>query len=672
VDIDVDSDRNGTIDGTPKEEALEETQAAIVPVNCDDDDSFARDCDNDLIDGPADVADLIPIVIHKTVSGWTARLEILEGDPSKLRVFGGPDPGPGGSPVVLGKSIGGPITTYQIGALTSDLTYYAEAAGFRTSPSELDWKLGLMVTKGAEELRDVVILRPSPFVLLPASASPEEIYVGGAYERILELALEAGGYTQDEAETLVVASSDKWCQNNVEIGFTSWPSPGPTGENHMFVYWDLNSKNDSQNDAWIGQQLGPDRGYFKAEPYAVGYFEGGTIEVSEGGLGGILFGEGHRQTTPDFYPTDVDDYNLVAEFFAAQGIQPAVTKVDTTWLSVGHIDEVLSCGAGKPDTGVTEAILNELDNGFAGQADGPTFDSNELYDTDIPSIAEQTWPGGFIKITGGRGSGQIRQVKSVDPQAGILVVAKAWTILPDGTSQYSIAPKSAYRAMFATGDEDCGVISGIRGTSMLVLQDETKSWQPYKWNGGYILIVEGTGAGHDPVCISNSTASEIMIDNPGFSIDIGDRYVVVQGSKPLLGLKGSTYLAFTVVRSLLDYWDQDSFQQKINNSIGGFSEPGIPALYYTVTGTNWKGYDNRAYAWLPNMVNCLSAGRVRIVVSKPFAINGIVPDPFEVTVTTLYGGTVVYIDVWDEYHLDGGGIHCGTAVKRRPDTWKWW
>ncbi|MDH7599661.1 MAG: protein-arginine deiminase family protein [Sedimentisphaerales bacterium] len=97
----------------------------------------------------------------------------------------------------------------------------------------------------------------------------------------------------------------------------------------------------------------------------------------------------------------------------------------------------------------------------------------------------------------------------------------------------------------------------------------------------------------------------------------------------------------------------------------------MPALFYLVTDLYWEGYDNRAFGWMPNMVNHLNAVGVR-AVPKPFALNGISPDPFESSVRNVYGGTVVFIDEYYEYHLDGGEIHCGTAVKRSPSTWKWW
>ncbi len=238
---------------------------------------------------------------------------------------------------------------------------------------------------------------------------------------------------------------------------------------------------------------------------------------------------------------------------------------------------------------------------------------------------------------------------------------------------YEFVARSAYRAMFFEGDEDCGVASQ-EFTDALMLIDDTKNWPSNYWVGGYVLIVEGPGAGEIKLITSSDDVSILV--SPAFTVKPTEksRYVLVQNSKMWVYPVGEA--AITCPRKILgdDAYKshQRDCQVKINSIksslSSGLNSPDyvrIPALFQNIDPT---------FAHMPGMVNMLVIGN-RAIIAKPFGPwdNGM--DVFEYDVSEkLYdiGIWVNFVDDWNTYHSGEGEIHCGTNVKRTPHNTNWW
>ena len=343
ADIDVDSNRSGSVEGDPNEENIEEQVSAIVPVNCDNDDypQYSDvDCTNNSIDCQSDLSDLVPLVIRALPSGWTATLKIESGDPNTLRVFSGNDywqPGdpdwfPGQQnpaysyPILGAREYNYPdVNECNIPDPNVEHTFYMEATRFRSAATD-NWTLLLTATNGSATIRDRVCLRPSPFMLIPATNSAEEVYVVDEYSSgddpfVQALCKAVGSLTVTDVFK-GSCSNDYWFQDEFEIGYTSWPGGG------MHVAWNL--PRGGGLDSWVPGLLGPNMGYW-AEG---GAGAGGCIEVVPSSIAGsngvVITGT---------------SASGIENFIAAQGVQTQQGEIidcNTTWLGVGDIDEIVS------------------------------------------------------------------------------------------------------------------------------------------------------------------------------------------------------------------------------------------------------------------------------------------------------------------------------------------
>ncbi|XP_076421678.1 protein-arginine deiminase type-4 isoform X1 [Peromyscus maniculatus bairdii] len=97
----------------------------------------------------------------------------------------------------------------------------------------------------------------------------------------------------------------------------------------------------------------------------------------------------------------------------------------------------------------------------------------------------------------------------------------------------------------------------------------------------------------------------------------------------------------------------------------------IPQLFRLVGNS---GGNPKAEAFFPNMVNMLVLGK-HLGIPKPFGplING--RCCLEEKVRSLLeplGLHCTFIDDFYAYHMYHGEVHCGTNVRRKPFTFKWW
>lgn len=269
---------------------------------------------------------------------------------------------------------------------------------------------------------------------------------------------------------------------------------------------------------------------------------------------------------------------------------------------------------------------------------------------------------------------------------------------PGSGSGFQLVAPSAYRAMFAVGNEECRVATGGDSTH---LYDSTKSWngeynrRPVpgyqdRYFHSHIVIVSGTSAG-DILPILSSQGSTITIDTdcyyPRYYFEFTEEptdesiYVIVEGTKVWTAygtrfyrwqnvaaqdsytfLLGPDAPAFTVVRYFLQQYrsDHDTYQTDcllpiettLSSYVSSFIR--VPAIYRGASGQ----------AWLPAMVNLLNAGSN--VIAEPHVSE---QDSFNNEFKVLGGS---YIDDWYFYHTGGGNVHCATNAKRDPGDLEFW
>jgi len=305
---------------------------AFVLANLDDDDRDGRrDCDDDRVNGPDDEADLATLCawVGDDVFGRTARLRLsVTAGADHVRVFDGADRRALDLPVDLSRPA--PKTVWLVEAR-------------RYAGRGWNGRVGLQVEALAEDgavvARAAPILRVAPWVMLPNSAPTAAVhvatgrYANGTFLDGLRRACTAAGaelrrpYATDDWKEM-------WMQDTMEIGYSQLPGRPPV---HVVLRANRNG------DRYPGTLLGPGMGYLVVGRYRA--LSGGdqwadwygnlavSHPVPKWPLGRIYYG---RNVT-----TGVTLHPEVVEFVVAQEVQ-APFWVDTSWLVIKHVDEILT------------------------------------------------------------------------------------------------------------------------------------------------------------------------------------------------------------------------------------------------------------------------------------------------------------------------------------------
>ena len=388
INLASDSNRNGVVAFDDSDEDGEDDwslkHGAVYLLNADDDDKDGiRDCDDDILNGVADVKDLAPILVQPMPwlePGSTGRIS--------SSVTDGEDPA--GSFLLLVKR-GEKWEAVPYEGL--DLSY-GELAGDglvlglegRRLAGMAGWDglvtLTLAVTgpDGVELGTDAVQLRSAPF-LMASSMNPASAVLVSATPAVepglvehLESLTAAPGYeftaVGESGKPLATpVGADIWLQDAVEIGFSTLPR----GADPHVIYYALKAPRGRPLDD-VGRDvlLAPDVGWFEvAQPrQGTRYFDWlGNLELSPVLLANEWFHpygklySGHDPDNPDWklHPD-------VAAFLEIQELQGPMVYIDTGWLFNGQVSEFLAwipytgdpgcCGKGfralfaSPETGL--------------------------------------------------------------------------------------------------------------------------------------------------------------------------------------------------------------------------------------------------------------------------------------------------------------------------------
>lgn len=552
VTLDVDADRDGVVEEEAEGKAAwafgAGTLGAVLLCNNDNDDRAAGndeiDNENVRIDGAADTGDLAPLVIRPTgplPAGLSFRISTP--DRTRLRVFSarstaataliGPAPLPAQTAVTTS-----PTSAVELGV---------EATGYPDDGFDGLVRLRLSLFHGAFELGfDEVVMRVAPWLMPSHLGVTVELFVVETSDNagfVARLSTIAGAVGIPLHRT---TNADRWIQDTMEIGFTRMPT--------KTLHAVFKSPRRRGLQAFARDKLlGRDCGYFEEGGVANTFDSHGNLEVSppvtvgtqEFKLGRIYFGAG-RPSEP------FDD--AVRRFLVGQRVQKPFS-LDTSWLAVGHVDEVVSF------------VPSRIGKGFKLLI-GDTTEARRI----LAALA-----------AGGHGG----------------------------------------RTLFTGKSEEISV-------------DDLRT-----------------------------ELARTTVGSLGWANDLCQRRIT---GDPAAGFEGVE----AKLRSELGLKDDDIVR--------------IPALFvesdFSPRPTPVGG-DPTFDALIPAMVNLLvitgsTFARHRLVLTDPFgpSIGG--SDPFEADVRAKLAalgyaaGQIIFVDVYDTYHLGLGEVHCGTNSRRAPDTTPWW
>jgi len=360
VNLLVDTNRNGKAEPGQADESGEEKwtthSGAVFIVNADDDDGDGgRDCDDDKLNGASDVDDLAPLLIAPIPwmeKRWYGELlvESKSAEHVRLLELSGEDWN-----VV---DISGPVKVSE-GKLKSGIVRFGLEGRHFAGEEGFDGRVSVSFTlrdhDGNAVDSDSAQLRVSPLILTSGMNVASEIQVAysmpeqAGFVAELEYIVQGLPYDVKTVGDLGVAlknpiGGDIWIQDAVEIGFTVLPGdPKP----HV-VRVALKAPRDKPLDQ-VGEDifLGADFGLADvAEPredvYWFDWF--GNLEVSAPLLHDDYYYPYGKLYT-GFDPADPEVmcmHPLIREFLDVQDAQGPIVQVDTGWLLIGHVDEIIS------------------------------------------------------------------------------------------------------------------------------------------------------------------------------------------------------------------------------------------------------------------------------------------------------------------------------------------
>lgn len=370
IDIVVDANRDGVVnpddpaDQDGENEWNEKTGASFLANLDDDDDNNVRDADDEYVNGPTDDADLATIVVRPWPDAPDGAQGVFAMDAlsaENVRLY---KRGLDGPWYLVAGSIGPCVTDTDpcqavpqwpltIEEVRQGMTLGIEARRFRLSDDPGTWtgvvdlsysvlnKDGAVITADAvPDGFDRAKMRVAPWMLF-GNLSKHDTAYSDDYDKNftsqLGIPLEKAGVKYVKIGNY----ADQWVQDWFQTGWTSIPGPDGTVRG-MRVYnprpWA--QQGNGSPHTWLKKnKLGPDAA---------------VVQIYEDyGSGDTFDSHGNHDLIPP-YTNGAESFphgriiigsgvlSETREFYAAQSIQGPVLKVDTSWLLVGHVDEVFS------------------------------------------------------------------------------------------------------------------------------------------------------------------------------------------------------------------------------------------------------------------------------------------------------------------------------------------
>jgi protein-arginine deiminase len=338
-----DADRDGSL--TERDAAAREAGGtALVMANLDDDDRDGLpDADDEHVNGPNDVRDLVPLAV------------VVPAGARQVRVSAGTAPVRWHRKAAEGWRHLGlheaeiPIEVASNKTTSDELELHLESCAWAGLPASWDGRATVVVAAidaaGETLASGTVSYEVAAVTLLPATAQVTELFVAsGRYDN--------AGFLESLRRMLVEmdvpltvhptsAWQEMWMQDTMEIGTTAIPG------SHMHVVLAGLRGADSFPPTLLGPdtavaEVASSRGLGGGDAWADWY---GNLEVSPATAawprGRVIHGRNAR-TAVSFHPD-------VVSLLAAQHAQPPVW-IDTSWLMIKHVDEIVTFLPGKDGT----------------------------------------------------------------------------------------------------------------------------------------------------------------------------------------------------------------------------------------------------------------------------------------------------------------------------------
>jgi protein-arginine deiminase len=273
------------------------------------------------------------------------------------------------------------------GSAAADVTAGIEALQYPDNSFNGEVTLRLILRDGTTELaRDEALLRVAPWVMPSHMQRTEELYIVETSDNAAFVSAVSTIATNRGIPLRRTSNSDRWMQDTMEVGYSRMP--GHSFHTVLKAVRRRGLRHYARTDL-----LGADYGYVEVNTStAANTFDShGNLEVSppvqvSGSnyrLGRIYYGSGRGSTL----------FNAeFRQFLEAQRVQKPF-PIDTAWLAVGHVDEVVSfvpSSAGSKgfsmllsDTGEATTLLNNLRSAGHGSRTLFTGKSEEITVDDL-------------------------------------------------------------------------------------------------------------------------------------------------------------------------------------------------------------------------------------------------------------------------------------------------
>lgn len=667
VDLLGDANHDGTSGGSLDEPLEDTVPGVIVLCNTDDDDDDGQiDAFGSegltVEDGDPDYQELSDMTIVSVVCGgipqglhpgeeWRIRF-ILEspgnheygGAADIIRVFDRTPPATPPTPILgAGLQGGGLVFEKAVNSQNPPTALQVEGLQFA---AKVKLRVELRDSSGTVRGSDRMQFTVAPFIMVPNTAPCSSLLISRAddafFDAIVNLAYGASCIYYNE-------QGDVWMQDAWEFGFSStpwWQFPIVMPQ----AFETLRAGRPLQG--WGRQEiLGP-------VPHDIPYT--GLITRLAESDNAFAYG-GNLEVTPPL-PNHPRGRIVVGsmpdvqkEFLTRQGMQTPLIELDTSWLSVGHIDEFMNFA---PDAGGTgwRLVLSSPDLAFSllgsvhpseplfycdentevqfGEATGGTADT--LIDNN-PGVNFLIGSWQFVRIYEGPGKGQIAEITDRAPNQ--ITIGRSWRFV-DAQDTFDSIAGDADEVMNVSGWDLDGIPSGPnglgQGATKYFLSTCSKMWR------------DATGSAF-PAAIA---ADEILQDQKlNLWNDIIRSRIATEVSKLTGALQGSEHQV---------EWIPAIYIGDPNNEDAFAYAPGL--VNFQIWTPPSDDYDD-PLLWLP----------------KPFGprLNGVDVFEQEAADELFVPGGVYFVDNWDIYHRREGEVHCGTNVIRFPSEldrayYDWW
>lgn len=337
----LDADRDGAVDddrsGLDTWEFGAKKKGAIILCNNDGDGSPARsDNEDEVVNTGNDPDELAPLVIRRTgppaPADWKATLSVSAADKDRIRIF---DRRAAGATEIIGPKKGATFTFPDL--IFMQREFGMEAVRYAGTDFDGEITITFTLTKGAKGTdTETGVVRVAPWIMPNHLDKAEKVFVVNLGAFNSRFITELSGHVSAAGCTLQQhTSNDQWMQDCMEFGLSGHPGTGFRSVMRAPRNRPLRTFPKTLRKADLGYHehgsLNPDTTFD-----STGNLECTPPITTKAGknfpFGRIYFGPGRPAET-----LDPD----TKEFLEKQVVQAPI-EIDTSWLLVGHVDEIIS------------------------------------------------------------------------------------------------------------------------------------------------------------------------------------------------------------------------------------------------------------------------------------------------------------------------------------------